>query len=346
MKETTQSAKLLVRPQPTERAFIDIGRICSVRCEFCYHKHVPFKGYKSLDELKKEVANAHSRGNNYIDFTGGEPTLVPHLPEVIEYLNSLGMRCRIITCGVINPKRLERILDAKPHDWLISVHATSSELHDSLVNFTGARKFQRALAVAINNRGGHLCFNTVINRYNYHELTGISLMAAMWGAHAVNFINFNPHHAWKQHMDEARDIIADLREVQPHLEDALAILDNYEIGSNVRYYPMCRLAEKYRSTICNDLHVLFDPYEWDYFIRPKTMETYTAKSLEMSLETEWKGEPCNACDLFNICGGINAHFNKFTKGMMIDAVTNFKGDKQDAFWYRQHNVKTLKAPSW
>lgn len=340
MNETT------INPTPTKRAFIDVGRACPVRCVFCYHKHVPFKGYKTLQELKAEVYHAYKRGNNYIDFTGGEPTLVPHLPEVIEYLNSLGMRCRIITCGVINPQRLKRVLDAKPHDWLISVHASNDALHDELVGFIGARAFQYRLMEEILYSGGRYCFNTVISRFNCLDLLNIAHMACKWEAHSVNYINFNPHHAWKQHINEASDIIANLNVVQPCLEEAIECLEDHDIGVNVRYYPMCRLAEKYRRTICNDLHVLFDPYEWDYFIAPKTLEAFVHRARTMSWETEWKNEPCSKCDLFNICGGINAHFNKFTKGSMVTQVNDFTGDKNDFYWYRKHNMRTLVEPSW
>jgi len=307
---------------------------------------VPFRGYKSFVELKSEVDRAHKRGNDYIDFTGGEPTLLPHFPEVIEYLNSLGMRCRIITSGVINTRRLGRILDAKPHDWLISIHGATADVHDKLVNFKGARDFQNHLLDRIIARGDKFCFNTVINKYNYHQLDGIAIMANQRGAHAVNFINFNPHHAWKQHIDEARDILADLRQVQPVLEGAVEFLEQRDIAVNVRYYPMCRMHEQFRHTICNDLHVLFDPYEWDYFFTPKTVEHYYYKGQEMSVETECQDAPCSTCDLFKICGGINAHFNKFTNGTMVDAISDFKGDKQDFYWYRRRNVRALREPSW
>lgn len=346
MSENIQSKALLVNPTPTKRAFIDTGRICSVRCMFCYHKYVPYTGYKTFEELIKEVDRAHSRGDNYIDFTGGEPTLVPYLDEVIRYINNIGMKCCVITSGVTNEARLKRILGAGVDDILLSVHGASTQLHDYLVAFDGARRFQRKLVDLIKSYVSTLRFNVVINQFNYHELADIAELAIMYGAHIVNYINFNPHHAWKQHMNEARDIIADLREVQPALEESIEYLESSNIGVNVRYYPMCRIKEAYRRTICNDLHVLFDPYEWDYFITPKTTEMYLRKGREMSDDTECHDEPCRSCDLFNICGGINRHFNKFTNGTMIDRITDFKGDKNDFYWYRKHNVMTLQERTW
>jgi hypothetical protein len=71
----------------------------------------------------------------------------------------------------------------------------------------------------------------------------------------VNFINMNPHHEWRDESLAVQDVIADLRVVEPNLNAAIEYLESEGIGVNVRYYPMCRIAEKYRRTVCNDKHV-------------------------------------------------------------------------------------------
>jgi len=184
-------------------------------------------------------------------------------------------------------------------------------------------------------------FNTVINKYNYTELVDIARLAVSFGVSIVNFINFNPHHAWKQHLEEAYEIVADLRKVEPILIEAISLLEEKGVGVNVRYYPMCRMKEEYRRTICNDLHVLFDPYEWDYMLFPKSVGGYMMKGQEMSFETEEKDEPCLNCHLHNICGGINKYFNIATKGTMINPIKDFRGEWRDFYWYRKYNERTL-----
>jgi len=290
--------------------------------------------------LKHEIDRAVERGNNYCDYTGGEPTAVPHLDRVIEYALNRGIRSCIITNGVVNPTRLRRLIDSGVDEWLISVHG-KERTHDLLVGRYGSREIQLRTVDMIKNTGGSIRINVVMNKFNYMELIDIVTLVLKWEPSIVNFINFNPHHAWKKHMNEAMNIIADLRLVEPFLIEAIEVLESHNIGVNVRYYPMCRMSEEYRRTICNDLHVLFDPYEWCYYTTPRTMDRFMLKAQELSNETENKDEPCCSCDLFKICGGINVHFNRFTNGTMIDKITNFTGDKNDFYWYRKYNIDTL-----
>lgn len=328
----------MINPTPLKRAYIDTGRVCPARCMFCYHKYVPYSGYMNFDELKKEIDAAFSRGNDYIDFTGGEPTLVPELPDAIRYLNSLGMRCCVISCGLVKEVTLDEFI-AITDDWLMSVHGVN-EVHDFLTgnvgNFDKLLKSMRRIRETKTFR-----INTVINKHNYADIPNIAKLAVELDVRIINLINFNPHYVWKEHFEESHEVIADLRKVEPILNDVIPYLEENGVGVNVRYYPMCRIKEEYRRVICNDLHVMFDPYEWDYGAYPKTYETYLRKGTSMNGQTEEQGEPCNVCKLHRVCGGINKHFNKITSGSMINAIKDFNGDQNDFYWYRKHNEKTL-----
>lgn len=105
---------------------------------------------------------------------------------------------------------------------------------------------------------------------------------------------------------------------------------------------MCRIPEEYRRLICNDLHVLFDPYEWDYSVQPKELERFKHFGQGMSRNIEHKGIPCSDCDLLNICGGVNRQFHDITNGTMVTPVADFYGDKNNFYWYRKRNVRTLQ----
>lgn len=330
----------MFEPTPTKRAVIDIGRACNIKCIFCYHKHVPAEGIKSLNELKEEVDRAADRGNTYIDFTGGEPTLVPHLPELIDYIGSKGMKCCVISNAIAHPNRVANIMGAGVDDWLISVHGVN-ETHNTLTaNKGGFDKLLHTLDLISSEMDFR--FNTVINKYNTGELLEIAALAAGYNVRIINFINFNPHHAWANRLEETYEFIANLRMVQPILESTIDYLESEGIGVNVRYYPMCRMREDLRRVICNDLQVGFDPYEWDYEIQPKTYQAFREWGVRNSNFTEEKEGACRICDLKNICGGINKYFNKATNGSAIDPIYNFMGDLDDFYWYRRSNDLTLQ----
>lgn len=64
---------------------------CNSRCSYCNVWQNP--AFKNVPELSAEdacllVKQCREHGVRYIDFTGGEPTLYPHLAEVIEYAKS------------------------------------------------------------------------------------------------------------------------------------------------------------------------------------------------------------------------------------------------------------------
>lgn len=80
-----------------------VTHMCNSRCWFCdSHDNDFYKKIKplSLDKAKLLIYQAHELGCNYIDFTGGEPTLNLHLPELIEYAHSLGITTEFTTNGI------------------------------------------------------------------------------------------------------------------------------------------------------------------------------------------------------------------------------------------------------
>jgi MoaA/NifB/PqqE/SkfB family radical SAM enzyme len=221
----------------------------------------------------------------------------------------------------------------------MSVHGVG-ECHDVLTGGSGHFKQLLRSMEKIREKTSFR-FNVVMNRFNITDLPKIANLAVEFGVRIVNFINFNPHNVWKEHTVECGNIIANLREVEPVLNEIIPYLEDNNVGVNVRYYPMCRIKEEYRRTISNDLHVLFDPYEWDYGTLPKTFDTFMRRAVDLSHCNEESNEPCNNCQLKNICGGINKHFNSITRRGLVDKVTDFEGDTEDFYWYRKYNWRTL-----
>jgi MoaA/NifB/PqqE/SkfB family radical SAM enzyme len=302
----------------------------------CYHKHSDYKGFKSFGQIKKEVDDAFLRGCNWIDFTGGEPTLLPHLPKVIDYVHSINMKCCIISCGVINPERLERIIDTQPDGWLFSLHGGYNYTHDAITGMKDS--FFRLIDTMDEVRHySDIRINTVITKYNQEELYDIAKLARAYKAKIVNFLNFNPHYGWRNDLNSI-DFIADLDVVETELHVAIDYLWQEEIGVNVRYYPMCKIAEEFRCTVCNPIHVLFDPMEWDYSYMPKTKEYYTQKSIEMNTAVSKVDGNCAVCDLQKICGGINKYFDQATNSMFTKPIENCQVNKEDFYHYRRSNL--------
>lgn len=315
-----------------------------MNCKFCYHHHEGdlTKGkFHDHDAIVQEIGKGLSRGNTWCDFTGGEPTMHPDICQFIELLNKKNCGSTIITNGVVNQFVIDNLIESGLKEFLVSIHGLE-ETHNKLT-IQGARKSQIKFLEQINGRVG-LRFNCVINQFNQNELIETSEWMRQWNPSIVNFINMNPHHGWMHDNQAIEDIIAGFYIVRPQLDASIKLLEDAGIGVNVRYYPMCQIAEEYRRCICNDLHVVFDPYEWDYGIRVKQPEVFLQWGINGSNNIECKEYPCKECDLQWICGGLNSKFLEIAgEKCIIPQRISFEKyeDQFNFYYYRQHNDRTL-----
>ena len=332
----------MIVPIPTKRAGIQSGWACNLKCKFCYHIFNPRNDNVSLEDIKLSILDAKNRGNNYIDLVGpGEPSVVSYISDVIKFSKDNNMKVCMITNAVIPEKRLNDIIDADIDDFLISMHGMEL-VHDDITGCKGARKIQETTIKRILEKNKTFRVNYVINNYNYKDIIDFSNYIIQFNPRIINFINFNPHGDWANN-PETLKFVTNLREVEPILNTVINNLEKHNIGVNLRYYPMCRIAPEFRKNICNDLQVMFDPYEWDYKIVPKTLERYRERGIILSNSIENKTGVCSKCQLRNICGGINKQYNNATKSTQIDAVIDKDIQNLDDFYYyRQYNNKVFK----
>jgi MoaA/NifB/PqqE/SkfB family radical SAM enzyme len=337
-----------VEPKATKRTGISTGWKCNVECKFCYHIFKDTdRAPEPIDVVKKAILAAKARGNDTIDFLGpGEPSIVPHIGELIRYAKELGLRTCMITHGMIGSVRLGEIIDAGLDDFLISMHGMK-DTHDTILGgIKGARAGQEKTIRVLFDRGRTYRVNYVLNSHNIKDIEEFStyLTNLPMKPRIINFINFNPHGEWSGNM-KSKDFTADLRVAEPILDRAIDVLEGAGIGVNLRYYPMCRISESHRKSVCNDVHVMLDPYEWDYSILPKTTEYYRAYGEYISRVTEEQGGACAPCDLKGICGGINKQFNIMTEGKLIDSIRSpALAGSTDYYHYRRHNVAVFDWP--
>lgn len=69
---------------------VTLTRKCNLRCNFCYAKKTEYMETANLkyDNLKKIVDFCNDAKVKFIVFTGGEPTLYPHLIDILQYIKS------------------------------------------------------------------------------------------------------------------------------------------------------------------------------------------------------------------------------------------------------------------
>lgn len=73
--------------------------ICNLRCKFCGFTHQDLFIKKMYDELAilREFQPENVEWDSVVDFNGGEPSLLPNVPEHLEYFTSRRVRVRFMT---------------------------------------------------------------------------------------------------------------------------------------------------------------------------------------------------------------------------------------------------------
>jgi radical S-adenosyl methionine domain-containing protein 2 len=154
---------------------------CNMRCGFCFatfqamKKTILPKGHLPIADITRLMHEiGESKLFQKINFAGGEPTLHPHLIELIKIAKSYQLTTSIVTNGT---KLTARFLqEAQGHlDWVALsvdslVSATNLEAGRAI---TGKTTLLRAdyeqLASQIQANGYKLKINTVVHTLNYQE---------------------------------------------------------------------------------------------------------------------------------------------------------------------------------
>ncbi len=93
---------------------------CNFRCPFCHNAPLVTDIDKGCFIDKSEILSFLSKRVGILDgvvITGGEPTLMPDLPEFISEIKALGYDVKLDTNGT-NPEMLEYLIDNKMIDYV------------------------------------------------------------------------------------------------------------------------------------------------------------------------------------------------------------------------------------
>ncbi len=305
---------------PTQRAVLWVGLTCDVRCLFCYDKSLSpeKKEWVPLNEAIAAVDKfRYVYRNQYVDLTGGEPTLYPHIYEIVARCAEIGLEPTCITHGLHleDARRVQQFKECGIHDFLVSVHGIGG-VQDTILG-TGRKAATKSQLKGLENlRNADIPFriNVTLIKYNKAQLPGIADTAVHVGASVVNFITFNPYFEWKQQLDipfQARH-----SEIAPYLKEAIDICTNCGVEANVRYMPICQM-KGYEQYIYTGFQLSFDPHEWDFNswydrgVASPDREWYLSASWEQRDRHGYvHGELCQQCALRNICDGFHSQYAK------------------------------------
>ncbi len=149
--------------------------ICNFRCVYCppagENYHTP-RAVFDLDKAKALLDMAAELGMGKVRFTGGEPTLYPHLRAIVEYGADLGLEVHVNTNGLLLHQHFDWMKDVPRLVVKISLDAVTRE---ALSRVNGVTRLDTVLANL--RRGAELGLvkriNFVLTRLNVDQVPGV-----------------------------------------------------------------------------------------------------------------------------------------------------------------------------
>ena len=151
-------------------------KACNMSCGFCF---ATFGDIPSSHQLKREeavelVEELCQAGFNKFNFAGGEPTLLPWLPDLIRQTKSHGLITSLVTNGSrISTEWLDDLADCLDIIAL-SIDSVDPDTQRKIGRVARGKApfdalYYLALGGMIRDRGIRLKVNTVVNRANHTE---------------------------------------------------------------------------------------------------------------------------------------------------------------------------------
>ncbi len=244
--------------EKTRRARVFTGMACNADCLMCYNQGR--QSHRSKQDMMRQIDIAANEGMEAIDFSGGEPTIVKELPELIAYAHTQGLRVGMVTNGMrLADKEYSDLLVAKGlNEVLFSVHGSSAGEHDAITRVPGSFEKMMGGIQNIKEAGIMLRFNTTVSRVNYASLLKHAEIFNELKPYNVNFILFND---WGLSQEVVDKYCVKYSLAEPHLHKAIDAIKDTVPAINVRYIPFCFM-KGYEEYVCDYPQKIHDPFEW------------------------------------------------------------------------------------
>lgn len=128
--------------------WLEITPSCNLTCSHCYAEsgpHLPVSGVMAFCDWCRLMDEARALGCRWLQFIGGEPTLHPDLPKLVEHARSAGFsHCEVFT----NATRLDEDLVETFRKYRVRVsfsfYSSDPETHDRITGHAGS--FEKTVA--------------------------------------------------------------------------------------------------------------------------------------------------------------------------------------------------------
>jgi MoaA/NifB/PqqE/SkfB family radical SAM enzyme len=176
---------------------VELIDICNLNCSYCLRDEDSLRGKAHalpVDRLRSLLRDLMALGEKgQLVFTGGEPTLHPDFPGVLQATADAGWKYVLVTNGWNFARVLPALLTHRDHlsAVALSFDGTTPEVHDA---FRGKGSFDRLMKAVAYCRLHDLPFRVkiTVDRHKARNIQAIASYAARLGAEALELAPLFP----------------------------------------------------------------------------------------------------------------------------------------------------------
>ncbi|MFF7407821.1 radical SAM protein [Streptomyces lydicus] len=151
---------------PLRFAWLEVTGFCNEHCDHCYADSSPngAHGTMTAPDWKSVIGQLADMGVADVQFIGGEPTLYPHLSELITHAHELNLGIEVFSNLTYIRPNLWNLFRECGVKLATSYYSDTAEKHDEVTRLRGSHKktranIEKALSLGIPLRGGVVSVN-------------------------------------------------------------------------------------------------------------------------------------------------------------------------------------------
>lgn len=175
-----------------KRLYLLLTEQCNLNCKHCYlGPNSSRTGGLSLPTIEAALRHYFSLGYRLVEFTGGEPTLSPHLYPAVQLALQIGYpEVGISTNGTI-PSVFDRFTPSEISKFTFSLDGADEKTHDQIRQPGHFQTTISSIKLAID-KGFTVHAVTTVNQLNRHQVTRLASLADSLGIARLSFNFISP----------------------------------------------------------------------------------------------------------------------------------------------------------